>query len=115
MLQIDRLFHVCQPHVPPAALHKGIAVEHRPEHGVETTLYRLAGKLRIVHCRRDREMAHAPRDAAAAIGISPSTLERLTRSGEIESVLVGRCRLYEVEALKAYLASRRVVGQEVTS
>ena len=56
-----------------------------------------------------------PRDAAAAIGISPSTLERLTRSGEIESVLVGRCRLYEIEALKAYLASRRVVGQEVAS
>ena len=56
-----------------------------------------------------------PRDAAAAIGIAPSTLERLTRSGEIESVLVGRCRLYEIDALKAYLASRRVVGLEVAS
>lgn len=48
-----------------------------------------------------------PRDAAAAIGVSVSTLERLVRSGEIDSVLIGRCRVFEIETLKAYLQSRR--------
>jgi hypothetical protein len=51
-----------------------------------------------------------PRDAAAALGISPSTLERITRAGEIESVLVGRCRVYELDSLKAFLASKRSVA-----
>lgn len=55
------------------------------------------------------QLALRPRDAASAIGISLSTLERLTRSGEIDSVLVGRCRVYEIDSLKAYLASRRSV------
>jgi excisionase family DNA binding protein len=48
-----------------------------------------------------------PREAAAALGISEKSLERLTKAGEIPSVLVGRCRLYEVDELKAYLVSRR--------
>lgn len=47
------------------------------------------------------------REAAAALGISEKTLERRTKAGEIPSVLDGRCRLYEVKELKAYLASRR--------
>ena len=55
-------------------------------------------------------LALRPREAAAALGISPSTLERLTRAGEIESVLVGRCRVYEIDSLKAYLASKRSVA-----
>lgn len=55
------------------------------------------------------QLALRPRDAAAAIGVSPSTLERITRAGEIDSVLVGRCRVYEIDSLKAYLASRRAV------
>jgi len=52
-------------------------------------------------------LALRPREAAAALGVSLSTLERLTRDGEIDSVSIGRCRVYEVEALKAYLKSRR--------
>jgi excisionase family DNA binding protein len=60
-------------------------------------------------------LALRPREAAASIGVSASTLERLTRSGAITSVLVGRVRLYEVSALEEFLKSRRVVGQEVTS
>lgn len=60
-----------------------------------------------------------PRDAAASLGISPSTLERLTKSGEIGVVRHGRCRLYEIEELKAWLGRNRtggrVVGQEVAS
>ena len=69
---------------------------------------------------REREPLYAtlalrPRQAAASLGVSVKTLERLTKSGEITSVLVGRVRLYELSALEEFLASRRVVGQEVVS
>ena len=60
-------------------------------------------------------LALRPRQAAAAIGVSIKTLERLTKSGEIASVLVGRVRLYRLSDLESFLASRRVVGQEVAS
>ena len=59
-------------------------------------------------------LALRPRQAAASIGISTKSLERLTKSGEITSVLVGRVRLYELKALEDFLKSRRV-GQEVTA
>jgi hypothetical protein len=52
-------------------------------------------------------LALRPREAAATIGVSTRTLERLTRTAEIDSVLIGRCRVYELETLKAYLLSRR--------
>jgi excisionase family DNA binding protein len=52
-------------------------------------------------------LALRPREAAEALGVSLRTLERLTRTGEIDSVLIGRCRVYELETLKAYLLSRR--------
>jgi excisionase family DNA binding protein len=69
---------------------------------------------------RDREplaatLALRPRQAAASLGVSVKTLERLTKSGEITSVLVGRVRLYELKALEEFLKSRRVAGQEVVS
>ena len=69
---------------------------------------------------RDREtlaatLALRPREAAASIGVSVKTLERLTKSNEITSVLVGRVRLYELSALEEFLRSRRVAGQEVAS
>ena len=68
---------------------------------------------------RDREplaatLALRPRQAAASIGVSLSTLERLTKADEITSVLVGRLRLYELSALEEFLKSRRVSGQEVS-
>ena len=44
-----------------------------------------------------------PRQAANAIGISLSTLERLTKTGELPAVKVGRVRLYSVDALKDWL------------
>ena len=44
-----------------------------------------------------------PRQAAAAIGISLSTLERLTKAGEVPAVKVGRVTLYSVDALKDWL------------
>ena len=52
-------------------------------------------------------LALRPIQASETLGVSLSTLERLTRAGEIESVSIGRCRVYEVEVLKAYLQSRR--------
>lgn len=69
---------------------------------------------------RDREtiastLALRPREAASALSVSLSTLERLTKAGEIPVVKLGRCRLYELSALSAFLESRRVVGQEVAS
>lgn len=54
------------------------------------------------------QLALRPREAAAALSVSLSTLERITRAGEIESVLVGRCRVYEIDSLKAFLAKRSV-------
>jgi excisionase family DNA binding protein len=58
-------------------------------------------------------LALRPRDAAAAIGVSPSTLERLTKAGEIPVVKLGRVRLYELSALESFLKSRRAAGEEV--
>ena len=57
--------------------------------------------------RAAEPLALRPREASEALGVSLRTLERLTRAGEIDSVLIGRCRVYELETLKAYLLSRR--------
>lgn len=62
---------------------------------------------------RPEPLSLRPREAARSLGISEKSLERLTKAGEIPSVLVGRCRLYEVEELKAYLASRRTMAGRV--
>jgi excisionase family DNA binding protein len=62
-----------------------------------------------------KPLALRPREAATSLGVSVKTLERLTKSNEITSVLVGRVRLYEVSALESFLERRRVIGQEVTS
>jgi excisionase family DNA binding protein len=56
-------------------------------------------------------LALRPREAAAAIGISTSTLDRLTKAGELAYVPAGRCRLYMVSDLEVYLTSRRVVAE----
>jgi excisionase family DNA binding protein len=52
-------------------------------------------------------LALRPRQAAETLAVSISTLERLTRSGEIASVMIGRCRIYEVSVLERFLHSRR--------
>ena len=57
-------------------------------------------------------LALRPLQAAAAIGVSVKTLERLTARGEITSVLVGRCRLYELSVLENFLKSHRTAGEE---
>jgi excisionase family DNA binding protein len=58
------------------------------------------------------QLALRPREAAAAIGVSPSTLERLTKAGEISFVPAGRCRLYLVGDLEAFLTSRRTTAEK---
>ena len=60
-------------------------------------------------------LAVRPREAAASLGVSVKTLERLTKANEIASVLIGRARVYELSALEEFLKSRRVAGQEVAS
>lgn len=50
-------------------------------------------------------LALRPRQAAARLGISVSTLERLTRAGEIPRIKLGNSVLYRVPALDAWLQS----------
>lgn len=57
-------------------------------------------------------LALRPREAARSLGVSESTLDRLTRAGEIAFVAAGRCRLYEVSVLKEWLSSRRTTAVE---
>jgi excisionase family DNA binding protein len=65
---------------------------------------------------RSRQEPPAPRvslrlhEAAKALGISPSTLERLTRAGEIPARKANRCTLYSVAALQAWVEGRPVGG-----
>jgi excisionase family DNA binding protein len=51
-----------------------------------------------------------PRRAAAALGISLSHLERLTKARQIPAAKVGRCTVYPVDGLKAWLTSRTEGG-----
>jgi excisionase family DNA binding protein len=62
-----------------------------------------------------RPLALRLREAAAALSVSQKTVERLTMSGELPSVKLGRVRLYEISVLESFLKSRRVAGQEVAS
>ncbi len=48
-------------------------------------------------------LALRSREAAAAIGVSLSTLDRLTRSGELVASRLGRVRLYRLATLDAFL------------
>ena len=54
---------------------------------------------------RNRRQALRPQEAADSLGISLSTLERLTRSGRIPRIKIGRVVLYRVAALEEWLAS----------
>jgi excisionase family DNA binding protein len=55
-------------------------------------------------------IALRPRHAAAMLGISQKHLSRLTKAGEISAVKLGRCVVYSVDGLKAWLASRMEGG-----
>jgi excisionase family DNA binding protein len=47
-----------------------------------------------------------PREAAAALAISPRKLWSLTKSGEIQAVRVGRAVRYQIEELRAWISRR---------
>ncbi len=51
-------------------------------------------------------LALRPRKAAEVLGISESTLDRLTRAGAIPHAKVGSIVLYPTAALKRWLADR---------
>ena len=59
-------------------------------------------------------LALRPRKAAAALGISLSHLERLTKAGEIPAAKAGRCTVYPVDGLKSWLSSRTEGGSHAT-
>jgi hypothetical protein len=44
------------------------------------------------------------------LGISQKHLSRLTKAGEIPAAKAGRCTMYSVDGLKAWLASRMEGG-----
>ena len=51
-----------------------------------------------------------PQEAADALGISVSTLERLTKAGEIPRFKEGNVVLYRVAALEAWAAGREALA-----
>lgn len=45
-------------------------------------------------------------DAARTLGISPSTLERLTKAGEIKCIKLNRAKIYPYEELQRWMACK---------
>ena len=64
-----------------------------------------------------RPLGLRPRQAAKKLGISVSTLERLTRAGEIPRLKLPRGVVYYVESLEAWIKSResRVGAEKVAA
>jgi len=58
-------------------------------------------------------LAYRPSDAAKALGISLSHLDRLTKHGRIPVARLGSLRIYPVEALRDWLASQANSQEEV--
>ena len=56
-------------------------------------------------------LALRPREAAMALSISLSTLDRLTKAGAITACRVGGCRLFRTATLDAFLLSRETAGE----
>jgi len=53
-----------------------------------------------------------PRDAAKALGLSASTLNRLVRTGEIKCIRLDRITLYPMEVLEAWLKAKLDSGDD---
>jgi excisionase family DNA binding protein len=49
-------------------------------------------------------------DAARTLGVSPSTLERLTKAGEIRCIKLSRAKIYSYEELQRWMASKACAG-----
>lgn len=55
-------------------------------------------------------LALRPKDAAKALGVGERALWQWTRDGVIPCVRIGRCKLYPVDLLQAFLAERAKGG-----
>ncbi|MBX3408126.1 MAG: helix-turn-helix domain-containing protein [Phycisphaeraceae bacterium] len=55
-------------------------------------------------------LALRPKDAAKALGIGERALWQFTKDGVIPCVKLGRCRLYPVALLQAFLAEQAKGG-----
>jgi len=55
---------------------------------------------------RTRRLVLRPRDAAKALGLSMSTLNRLARAGEIKCIRLDGITLYPMEDLEAWLKAK---------
>jgi len=54
-----------------------------------------------------------PSDAARTLGVSESTLERLTKAGEIACVKLSRVKIYSREELRRWLAVKTEASRVV--
>lgn len=59
-----------------------------------------------------RRLVLRPRDAAKALGLSTSTLNRLAKTGEIKCIRLDRITLYPMEVLEAWLKSKLESGDD---
>jgi excisionase family DNA binding protein len=59
-----------------------------------------------------RRLVLRPRDAAKALGLSTSTLNRLVRAGEIKRIRLDRITLFPVEVLDAWLKAKLESGDD---
>ena len=57
------------------------------------------------------QLALRTREAAFALSISLSTLDRLAKSGAITACRVGGCRLFRTATLDAFLKGRETAGE----
>lgn len=57
-----------------------------------------------------RTLALRPKDAAKALCIGQRKLWELTKAGAIPHTRIGRCIVYPVDALRAWLAERAAKG-----
>ena len=69
-----------------------------------TSIYRSEGSVPVPR------ITLRPQEAADALGVSLSTLERLTKAGEILRFKEGNVVLYRVAALEAWAARREANG-----
>jgi excisionase family DNA binding protein len=58
-----------------------------------------------------RPICVRPDQAAAMLGISRSTLDRLTKSGELDHVKLPRAKMYLVTDLEAFVDAKRIAGK----
>ena len=63
----------------------------------------MAGECRAGQYDSGGPLSLRPRQATARLGVSVSTLNRLTRTGKIPRLTIGKIVLYRVETLRKWL------------